>query len=150
MTALPRSVRTRTVNLLMGLALLLLALGAPSSAWAGPVDWQEVAATEAGRQWWDAGSLRVDRHGHLTVLSRFQPSTATGPSDTSAAPRPAPGRLYVMELDCDRELYRDTAVNGIPRLRAPWLTPEDDLLTLETVRASCRAGADLLLAANHG
>lgn len=150
MTALRRSGRTRTVPLLLGLALLLLALWEPSSAWAGPVDWREVTPTEAGRQWWDAGSLRVDRHGHLTVLSRFQPAAAAGPTETSAAARSAPGRLYVMELDCDHELYRDTAVNGIPRFRAPWLTPADDALTLETVRASCRAGADLLVAANHG
>ena len=150
MTALPRSGRTRMGNLLMGFVLLFLVLGAPASAWAGPVDWQDVTPTEAGRQWWDAGSLRVDRHGHLTVLSRFQPSETADPSETTAAARPAPGRLYVMELDCDHELYRDTAVNGIPRFRAPWLTPADDALTLETIRASCRAGADLLVAANHG
>ena len=50
--------------------MLLLA----SPAWAGPVDWHEVAQGPEGRQWWDAGSLRINRDGNLTVLSRFQPA----------------------------------------------------------------------------
>lgn len=128
----------------------LLLLIAPSVAWAGPVDWHEVEPSAAGRQWWDAGSLRVDRHGHLTVLSRFQPAVDPGRSDTDPVDRPPPSRLYVMEIDCDRERYRDTAVNGLPRFRAPWQGTESDLLTRATIQAACTAGADLLAAAPHG
>ena len=53
--------------------LILLGGAAPPAAWAGPVDWHEVQASSDGRQWWDSGSLRVNRNGNLTVLSRFQP-----------------------------------------------------------------------------
>jgi hypothetical protein len=41
-------------------------------AWAGPVEWHEVAATSEGRQWWDSGSLRTNKNGNLTLLSRYQ------------------------------------------------------------------------------
>jgi hypothetical protein len=54
----------RLVLVLAGL-LLLLALPVPA-ALAGPVDWQEVAATPDGRQWWDSGSLRISRNGSAT------------------------------------------------------------------------------------
>jgi hypothetical protein len=122
------------------LGALLLLLGGPGgAALAGPVDWQEVPASAEGRQWWDAGSLRVGRSGRLSVLSRFLP-----------AAEDANGRLYVMELDCEQELYRDTSVNGIPHPRAEWQAAAGDALSTATLRAACRAGAPLLDQARHG
>lgn len=61
-------------SLLLTVLPLVLALGLllPPRAWAGPVSWVEVPPTAEGRQWWDEGSLRRNRTGHLTVLSRFQ------------------------------------------------------------------------------
>lgn len=124
--------------------------GAPSllvshAALAGPVEWREVPETPEGRQWWDAGSLRRDRSGRLSVLSRFQPAAADAGSRASASdPGTAPSRtgsLYVMELDCDRELYRDISVNGLPRWRPAWVAAADDALSLATVRAACAAAS---------
>lgn len=120
------------------LAVLLLLgcwLAAPAAAVAGPVDWQEVEAGPEGRQWWDAGSLRFDRDGRLSVLSRFQPAAADAAEDA----RPPVGQLYVMQLDCDEELYRDTAVNGLPRWGAPWQPAAGDNLTIRVLHAACDA-----------
>ncbi|NDC14651.1 MAG: hypothetical protein EBZ76_05575, partial [Synechococcaceae bacterium WB9_2_170] len=57
-------------------AALVLVLSGPLApqALAGPVNWEEVPATGEGRQWWDSGSLRRTKGGHLSVLSRFQPA----------------------------------------------------------------------------
>ncbi|MFY7696069.1 MAG: hypothetical protein ACOVQK_06955, partial [Cyanobium sp.] len=72
--------------------------------------------TSEGRQWWDGGSLRLSRNGALTVLSRFQPPASEAEADaTNPSGRPAPSTLYVMELDCAPERYRDITVNGFPR-----------------------------------
>lgn len=73
--------------------LLALLLSLPTRAWAGPVSWKEVPPTAEGRQWWDEGSLRLNRSGHLTVLSRFQaapldgaePATSDGAAGPSAS-----------------------------------------------------------------
>ena len=54
---------------LWSLLLLLALLLAPAAVWAGPVSWVEVPPTAEGRQWWDEGSLRINRAGNLTVLS---------------------------------------------------------------------------------
>jgi hypothetical protein len=86
-----RALSRLLLALLLGMVLLL-----PSRAWAGPVSWKEVPATSEGRQWWDEGSLRRNRAGHLTVLSRFQAapeSAAETPSgvpvsEADAGPRP--------------------------------------------------------------
>jgi hypothetical protein len=135
------------------LALLLLVLSLAPLPWpapanlapalvapalAGPVDWQEVPASPAGRQWWDAGSLRRDRRGRLSVLSRFQPAEAA-PVEAGAAKPARAGTLYVMELDCEQELYRDVSVNGIPRWGATWSLTGGDPLTTATLRAACAA-----------
>ncbi len=128
------------------LVLTLLLIGplwVVPAAWAGPVNWQEVPATSEGRQWWDSGSLRRNREGNVTVLSRFKPSPA--PEKVAGAAEPAEpaqrndARLYVMELDCDQGLYRDTSINGLPQFGAQWLPVGNDDLTAEVLRGACGA-----------
>ena len=110
-------------------SLATWALVPAPAALAGPVDWHEVDPTDAGRQWWDAGSLRTDRDGLLSVLSRYQPAE----SET------ANGSLYVMQIDCGQSLYRDTAVNGLPRWGAQWQPVSGDGLLEAVISQSCQA-----------
>ena len=115
------------VAALLGLVIVL----APGpSALAGPVEWVEVPATEAGQQWWDRGSVRLDRDGLRTVLSRFTPA----PTADGAQPQ---GELYVMQLDCAQKLYRDKQVNGIPRFKASWQPAGEDELIGFVIDAVC-------------
>ncbi|MFM8259540.1 MAG: hypothetical protein ACKN83_06915 [Vulcanococcus sp.] len=125
--------------------LLVLVLGDPLPALAGPVDWQELPASVEGRQWWDAGSLRVNRQGNLTVLSRFQPAAEQTNAEAGApAQRQAAGSLYVMEIDCGQTLFRDTSINGFPQWNSSWQPAGPDGLIEETIAAVCAAGAPLL------
>jgi hypothetical protein len=125
-------------RLLAALAAALLLWLAPvalvAPAWAGPVDWHELPASDEGRQWWDAGSLRLNRDGNLTVLSRFQP----------APPNEKNSELYVMEIDCGQDLFRDTSINGIPQWGSSWQVAAGDGLIEATIKAVCAAGGDLL------
>ena len=130
--------RVLAATLLAPCLALLLVLVGPSPLWCAPVEWREVPASEAGQQWWDAGSLRVDRGGYLSVLSRFQPAA-------SEEQRRAPlADLYVMQIDCAQGLYRDTSVNGLPRWNAEWRLGSEDPLVAAVLAAACEAGADLL------
>lgn len=128
---------------LLGLALnlcmaLALAWTQPLAAIAAPVDWHEVPATAEGRQWWDAGSLRLDRDGRLSVLSRYRPAPAQE-TEGEEATRPPAASLYVMQLDCEQQLFRDVSVNGLPRFRAEWQTVGDDELGASVIREACGA-----------
>lgn len=139
------SIGAMLLNRLLGLALaLLLALGLPVTAQAAPVDWHSVGTTGEGEQWWDAGSLRLDRTGKLTVLSRFR--AAPPERDAPSAPRPGASTLYVMQLDCERGLYRDTSIRGLPQFSAPWRSAEGEALVAAVLEAACEAGAPLLAA----
>lgn len=127
---------------LLGVLLSLLAWLLPvgPAALAGPVNWQEVPASSAGRQWWDSGSLRLSRGGNLSVLSRYQPA-ATEAEGQRRAPA---GELYVMEIDCGQKLFRDTSKNGIPQLGAEWQPSGSDALIDAVIEQACAAGQDLL------
>jgi hypothetical protein len=48
-----------------------------------------------------------------------------------------------MELDCDQALYRDLAVNGLPRWGSPWQPAGPDDLVRRLLNEVCAAGANL-------
>ncbi|WP_063404104.1 hypothetical protein [Prochlorococcus marinus] len=118
--------------------LLLLTLFIPYGfleveiASAGPVEWREVPATEAGQQWWDIGSLHYDKDGNLSVLSRFTPALREGEKQQN-------GSLYLMHVDCDQKLFRDTSVNGLHRFRAEWKPSDGDELIDAVIDEVCTA-----------
>ena len=116
------------IRAVLAFALAVLAWSGP--VWAGPVDWIQVPETEDGQQWWDRGSVRQDRDGLRTVLSRFTPAATADGSQPQ-------GELYVMQLDCAQRLYRDKQVNGIPRFKASWQPAGDDELIGFVVDAVC-------------
>ena len=104
-----------------GVAAVVLALilcAAPVCA--GQVEWREVPSSAEGQQWWDAGSLRLNKDGTVSVLSRY----SLRQEDDS----PALGTLVVMEIDCSQQLYRDRQKNGLPQFRAEWQPSGSDPL----------------------
>ena len=132
-------------GLLAGLVVWLGCL--PTVALAGPVNWHEVPSTAEGRQWWDSGSLRATKTGNLSVLSRFQPpNPGDSESGTTGESEPKPKRmadLYVMDIDCDQQLFRDTSINGIPQFKAEWLPSAGDNLISAVIEGSCTAAREL-------
>jgi hypothetical protein len=126
-----------TLSLLLGvLALASVVLLTGSPAMAAPVSWREVPAAPEGRQWWDAGSLRWTRDGHLRLLSRFQPSA--GPEGSTPA-----GALYLMEVDCQQKLFRDVSVNGLHQFRSTWQLSDGDPLIEAVIVEACQAAPPL-------
>jgi hypothetical protein len=146
--AMAKALATRlgfpAAGLLAGLVVWLVCL--PSPALAGPVNWQEVPSTSEGRQWWDSGSLRATKTGNLSVLSRFQPpNPGTPASGTNGESQPKPKRmadLYVMDIDCDQQLFRDTSINGIPQFKTQWLPAAGDNLISAVIEGSCTAARE--------
>jgi hypothetical protein len=115
------------------------------------VEWHEVAASGEGRQWWDSGSLRTNKSGNITVLSRYQSiDQSIDSSQSRGQPNGAQGQvakqrnrtrtdLYVMEIDCGQRIYRDTSINGIPQFNGTWLPSGGDKLIDGVVSEACGA-----------
>ena len=124
------------IALLLTMALVVCT---PTAAQAAPVNWIEVSPTDAGRQWWDEGSLRISSSGTLNVLSRFEPAAAGSSAEGGASKQRMLGTLYVMEIDCGQALYRDTSVNGLPQWGAQWQPVAGDGLIADVLQGSCAA-----------
>ena len=127
------------IKALLKVLLALILLLPLQPALAAPVEWIEVPATAEGQQWWDRGSLRVNRRDELTVLSRFTP--ATGEDGESRA-----SRLYVMAIDCGTGRFRDLQINGLPRLKPEWEIAADDALIGSVINEVCSAARERGLA----
>ena len=87
---------------------------------------------------------------HHAAARLAEPDPAAAPQASAAAetpdmkPRSARqpcGTLVVMELDCDLRLYRDVAVNGLPRFNATWQPTGGDPLVAATLQEACAAAA---------
>ena len=125
------------VLVLVVMLTLVITAGHPAPALAGPVEWHEVPATQEGRQWWDSGSLRRSRSGNVSVLSRFQPR-----ADDAEIQRASD--LYVMEIACGEDLFRDTAINGLPQFGAEWQPAAGDTLISSVITEVCAAASNQL------
>ena len=129
------SLRWAVRSLLLVVLVLGVLAAIPGRALAGPVDWHEVPETSEGRQWWDGGSLRTTRGGNISVLTRFQKPASEEQS------RPL-SDLYVMEIDCGQELFRDTSINGLPQFRAQWQPASGDNLISSVISEVCATAAE--------
>ena len=73
-----------------------------------------------------------DKDGNLSVLSRFTPALREGEKQQN-------GSLYLMHVDCDQKLFRDTSVNGLHRFRAEWKPSDGDELIDAVIDEVCTA-----------
>ena len=118
-------IKTHFAKLLIIIIILANNIGIP--LFAAPVEWIPVSPTLEGKQWWDKGSIRKTSKGTLTVLSRFVPNNKENSSS----------KLFVMDIDCELRLFRDKQINGIPRFRSEWQSPDSDELINNVIRDVC-------------
>ncbi len=118
------------ISAILFLSVILILPSESNSA--GPVEWHEVPSTEAGRQWWDEGSLKRNKTGTINVLSRFQASNSKNESKTVS-------KLYVMEIDCAEKLFKDSSINGLPNFSSRWVEANGDKLIDSVINEVCSA-----------
>ncbi len=102
----------------------------PFVAPASSETWIEVAPTKDGQQWWDKGSMQTTESGTKKILTRFKPSRPNGMEQKQQV-------LFTMEINCENGLFKDTNVNGMPRVRARWVSSDGDLLIDEVINEVC-------------
>ena len=83
--------------------------------------WQEVPSTYYGREWWDKQNVNQHQYGEIKVRTKFKPKKKNKSLYVEET-------LYVMQIDCKENLYRDTSVNGFPRLNSNSASPNADAL----------------------
>ncbi len=126
----PRSLMIRIFSII---CVILIFHGSTEEVYAGPVQWIEVPPTKEGNQWWDMGSVR-EKNNKLRVLTKYKQAK----SDLNEKSNPI---LYVMDIDCEKNYFRDVSENGIPKFKKDWKSSQGDKLINEVIQQVCQYGS---------
>ena len=112
-------------------ALLILILDFPGLAYGiGNVDWVLLKENNEGKEWIDIGSIKLLKNNEINVLTRF----FKNPTDSK---KEGELSLYVMRIDCNKKIFKDTSINGIPQFNSKWQSTNNDELIDIVIEKSC-------------
>ena len=117
------------VSFLVSSFLILTSFSFNSYA-ANDVDWLLLKKNKDGEQWIDRGSIRNYPNNEISVLTRFF-EAPMNPETTGKK------LLYVMRINCETKKFKDTSINGIPNLKAKWISSNNDELIDIVINKSC-------------
>ena len=118
-------------NFFLCFACLILILNNSEFAYGiGNVDWVLLKENNDGKEWIDMGSIKEIKDGEITVLTKFfkNPKESSDKGQLS---------LYVMRINCNDKIFKDTSVNGIPQFGSKWQTSNNDELIDVVIEKSC-------------
>ena len=97
---------------------------------ANDVDWLLIKKNNDGEQWIDRGSLIKYTNNEISILTRF----FEAPKEPETKGKKL---LYVMRINCETKKFKDTSINGIPNLKAKWISSNNDELIDLVINKSC-------------
>ena len=112
-------------------AFLILILNNSEFAYGiGNVDWVLLKENKDGKEWIDMGSIKAINDKEISVLTKF----FKVPKDSNDKEELF---LYVMRINCFEKKFKDTSINGIPRLNSKWKTSNNDELIDVVIEKGC-------------
>ena len=76
------------------------------------------------------GSIKEINAGEITVLTKF----LKNPKESSDKEQLS---LYVMRINCNDKIFKDTSINGIPQFGSKWQSSNNDELIEVVIEKSC-------------
>ena len=111
--------------------LLILILNNSEFAYGvGNVDWLLLKENKDGKEWIDMGSIKEINSEEITVLTKY----LKNPNESSDKEQLS---LYVMRINCNDKIFKDTSINGIPQFGSKWQSSNNDELIEVVIEKSC-------------
>ena len=123
---------TNLISILIFSILIFTNRVLPSKA-ISDVDWILLKENQDGKEWLDLGSLKRIKNDEISVLTKFfeNPKKENEKGKTS---------LYVMNINCKSNQYKDTSINGFPTLNSKWQDSDNDELIEVVIEKACKEG----------
>tara|TARA_A100000164_G_scaffold242183_1_gene215287 strand:- start:109 stop:498 length:390 start_codon:yes stop_codon:yes gene_type:complete len=96
----------------------------------GNVDWVLLKENNDGKEWIDMGSIKEINTEEITILTKF----LKNPKESSDKEQLS---LYVMRINCNDKIFKDTSINGIPQFGSKWQSSNNDELIEVVIEKSC-------------
>jgi len=93
-------------------------------------NWTEVSSTSSGRQYLDKDSLINKDRGIIEITTKYLKIDSKNKNVEE--------NIYIMEINCDINKYKDISINGKNILRAKWERPNGDKLINDVISFSCK------------
>ena len=97
----------------------------------GDVDWLLLKENQDGKEWLDLGSLKKINNDEIKVLTKFYENP---PKDKEKGKT----SLYVTRINCKRNQFKDTSINGFPVFNSKWQDPNNDELIELLIEKACK------------
>ena len=90
----------------------------------------EVSSTSSGRQYLDKDSLINKDRGIIEITTKYLKIDSKNKNVEE--------NIYIMEINCDINKYKDISINGKNILKAKWERPNGDKLINDVISFSCK------------
>ena len=120
------------LNVLVILVLILvILLNRKNELYGSHISWIEVSTTPAGIQYLDRESIDIKGEGIIEIKTKYLKT------DTNTSRR-IEENIYVMQINCLTNKFKDISVNGKKNSTAKWEDPNGDKLLDDVISVGCK------------
>ena len=110
--------------------ILLIFFNSTNIVYGANTNWVEVSQTPTGVQYLDRDSINIEEKGIIELTTKYikiAPSTSKEIEEN----------IYIMQINCITNKFKDISVNGKKNLSAKWEDPNGDKLLDDVISDSC-------------
>ena len=118
---------------LLNILVLILIFFSNSTkiAYGANIDWVEVSKTPVGIQYVDRSSINIKGKGVIELTTKYLKT------DTNTS-KGIEENIYIMNINCSTNKFKDISVNGKKNLTAKWEDPNGDKLLDDVISDGCK------------
>ena len=111
--------------------ILIIFLNGKNLVYGANINWIEVSKTNAGIEYLDKGSLNIKGKGIIEITTKYLKIDTKSSNEIEE-------NIYVMEINCLTNEFKDISVNGKKNLTKKWKEPNGDKLLNDVILNSCK------------
>ena len=112
------------------LVILIILFNKTNIVYGANINWIEVSKTPAGVQYLDRDNIHIKGKGIIELTTKYlkiDPSTSKKIEEN----------IYIMNINCLTNKFKDVSVNGKKKLTAKWEDPNGDKLLDDVISDGC-------------
>ncbi len=110
--------------------MLIILFNKTNIVYGANINWIEVSKTPAGIQYLDRDNIHIKGKGIIELTTKY---LKIDPSSSKKIEE----NIYVMNINCLTNKFKDVSVNGKKKLTAKWEDPNGDKLLDDVISDSC-------------
>ncbi len=110
--------------------ILIIFFNRIDAVYGSNTNWIEVSKTPAGIQYLDRDSFDIKGKGVIEVTTKYLKI------DTNTSKK-IEENIYIMEINCSTNKFKDISINGKKNLNAKWEDPNGDKLLDDLISDNC-------------